>query len=59
VNAERLGREAVYQSPWVNLHLNKVKFPNGWVIEKYHLLDFPHAAVPAIVDNNEGSLIFA
>ncbi len=59
MEAERLGREVVYQSPWVNLYLDKVKFPNGRVIEKYHLLDFPHAAVTALVENKEGCLIFA
>jgi len=54
---ERLSREVVYQSPWVNLYLDKVRFPNGLVIEKFHLLDFPHAAVTAIVENGrEGYL---
>lgn len=55
---ERLAREIVYQSPWVNLYLDKVRFPNGLVIEKFHLLDFPHAAVTAIVENDFGSIIF-
>jgi ADP-ribose pyrophosphatase len=56
---ERLSREVVYQSPWVNLYLDKVRFPNGLVIEKFHLLDFPHAAVTAIVENEAGKVIFA
>jgi len=56
---ERLSRIPVYESPWVNLYLDKVKFPNGLVIEKYHLLDFPRAAVTAIVENNLGNIIFA
>ena len=47
---ERLFRIIVYQSPWVNLYLDTVKFPNGLVIEKFHLLDFPRAAVTAIVE---------
>ena len=54
---ERLAREVVYQSPWVNLYLDTVRFPNGGVIEKYHLLDFPHTAVTAIVENDAGSII--
>ena len=56
---ERLSRIPVYESPWVNLYLDKVKFPNGLVIEKYHLLDFPRAAVTAIVENDLGNIIFA
>ncbi len=56
---ERLSRKIVYRSPWVNLYLDKVKFPNGLVIEKFHLLDFPHAAVTAIVENEFGNIVFA
>ena len=56
---KRLARETIYESPWVNLYLDKVKFPNGLVIEKYHLLDFPRAAVTVIVENDLGSVVFA
>ena len=56
---KRLSREIVYQSPWVNLYLDKVRFPNGLVIENFHLLDFPHGAVTAIVENEDGKVIFA
>ena len=56
---ERLSREIVYQSPWVNLYLDKVRFPNGFVIDKFHLLDFPRAAVTAIVENEPGNILFA
>lgn len=56
---ERLSRNIIYQSPWVNLYLDKVKFPNGLVIEEFHLLDFPHAAVTAIVENNAGNIVLA
>ncbi|MBU1662151.1 MAG: hypothetical protein KKD28_11850 [Chloroflexi bacterium] len=55
---ERLPRDIVYQSPWVNLYLDKVKFLNGFVIEKFHLLDFSHAAIAAIVENELESIIF-
>ena len=46
---ERVGREIVYQSRWVNLYLDTVRFPKGHVIEKYHLLDFERQAVAAIM----------
>ena len=56
---ERLSRDIVYQSPWVNLYLDEVRFPNGLVIDKFHLLDFPRAAVLAIMENESGNIIFA
>ena len=56
---ERLSRIPVYESPWVNLYLDQVRFPNGRVIEKYHLLDFPRDAVTAIVENDLGKVVFA
>jgi ADP-ribose pyrophosphatase len=59
MKAERLFRQIVYQSPWVNLYLDKVRFPNGLVIDKFHMLDFPRAAVTAIVENRSGMIIFA
>ncbi len=55
---EKLSRKIVYESPWVNLYLDKVKFPNGFIIDKYHLLDFPQPAVTAIVENSSGDIIF-
>jgi len=55
---KRLSRKIVYQSPWVNLYLDKVKFPNGHVIEKFHVLDFDHTAVVAVVENGRGSVLF-
>jgi ADP-ribose pyrophosphatase len=59
VKPERLSRDIVYESPWVNLYLDKVKFPSGLMIEKFHLLDFSRAAVTAIVENDSHEIIFA
>jgi ADP-ribose pyrophosphatase len=56
---ERLSRQIVYQSSWVNLYLDKVRFPNGLVIDKFHMLDFPRPAVTAIVENESGNIILA
>ena len=55
---ERLAREIIYQSPWVNLYLDTVQFPNGFLIEKFHLLDFPRAAVTAIVEDGSENILF-
>jgi 8-oxo-dGTP pyrophosphatase MutT (NUDIX family) len=55
---ERLARNVIYESRWVNLYLDQVKFPNGVVIEKFHLLDFPRGAVTAIMENDAGRIMF-
>lgn len=55
---ERLARKIVYESPWVNLYLDTVKFPNGLVIDQFHLLDFPRGAVTAIMEDEAGKIIF-
>lgn len=56
---ERLAREVVYQSRWANLYKDTVRFPNGVVIDKYHLLDFEREAVAALMENEAGEVIFA
>lgn len=56
---EHLAREVVYQSKWVNLFKDTVKFPNGFVIDKFHLLDFEREAVAAVMENAHGEVIFA
>ena len=56
---ERLSRKTVYQSSWVNIHLDTVKFLNGVVIENFHLLDFPRASVAMVVENDLGNVVFA
>lgn len=48
---EVLARNTIYRSRWVNLHLDKVLFPNGRIIEQHHLLDFDHQGVMAIVQD--------
>lgn len=54
---EALERTLIYQSPWVNLYVDKVQFPNGNVIEKHHLLDFDHTAVMVIAQNEAGQYV--
>jgi ADP-ribose pyrophosphatase len=56
--SDRLNRTVIYQSPWVNLFRDQVRFPNGNVIEAYHLLDFPNPAVLALPEDNQHNLIF-
>jgi ADP-ribose pyrophosphatase len=55
---ERLSRSVIYESLWVNLYVDKVRFPSGLVIEDYHLLDFSRTAVTMLVENDSGRLVF-
>jgi hypothetical protein len=54
---KRLARRTVYQSTWIDLHLDTVRLPSGAVIDEYHVLDFPREAVGAIVTNERGELL--
>ncbi len=54
---QRLARRAFYESRWINLYLDRVRFPNGRIIDPYHLLDAPHTAVGALVSNEHGDLL--
>ncbi len=54
---EKLARKVVYQSKWVNLFVDKVRFPNGRIIEHHHLLDFEHPAVTVVVEDENERLL--
>jgi ADP-ribose pyrophosphatase len=54
---ERLNRQVIYQSRWVNLFVDQVRFPNGVVIDQHHLLDFGRGAVMAVVQDQAGKYL--
>ncbi len=55
---EQLERETIYQSKWVNLYVDKVRFPGGRIIENHHLLDFEYPSVTVVIeDENEQYLL--
>ncbi len=56
---QRLARSVIHESPWVNVYLDKVRFPNGRVIDDFHILDFPYAAVTMIAENEKGEVLFS
>jgi ADP-ribose pyrophosphatase len=55
---ERLSRTVIYESAWVNLYVDKVRFPAGRVIDRHHILDFPRDGVAVLVENGESELLF-
>ena len=56
---ERLARSVIHESPWMNIYLDKVRFPNGRIIEDYHIVDFPYAAVTMVAQNARGEVVFS
>ncbi|MEI6285538.1 MAG: NUDIX hydrolase [Bacillota bacterium] len=54
---ERISREVVYRSKWVNLFADKVIAPNGTLIERYHIVDFEYAAVGCVVTNERNEVL--
>jgi len=55
---ERLARQVIYQSEWFNLYIDKVRFPNGRIIERHHFLDFEHPAVVVLTENSDRRVLF-
>nr|MBP7213479.1 NUDIX hydrolase [Anaerolineaceae bacterium] len=54
---ERLARKTVYQSPYLKLHLDRVRQPDGTIIEDFHMVDYPTSAVGAVVENEKGEVV--
>lgn len=56
---ERLARRVVHESHWVNLYVDTVRTPGGETTEDYHMLHFPQEAVTAVVEDDQGRVVFA
>ena len=46
---ERLDRKVIYESDYVCLYADKVKLSNGYIIEKYHQIHYPHEAISIVI----------
>jgi len=55
---ERLARSVIYKNPWVNLYIDRVRFPSGRVVEQHHLLDFETEAVAVVIENDRHDILF-
>ena len=54
---ERLAREVVYRSEELELCVDRVRLPNGRVVERHHLLSFPRPAVVAVAEDARRRLL--
>lgn len=55
---KRLSRKSIYKSPWINLYTDKVLFPSGKIIEKYHFLDYQKESVVILLQNTKKEILF-
>jgi len=54
---ERLARTIIYQNPWVNLYADRVRMPQGRLVEQHHVLEFEKEAVGAVVVNEVSQVL--
>jgi ADP-ribose pyrophosphatase len=54
---KRLARSVIYEHPWVNLYVDRVRLPHGRIVEKHHVLEFDWPAVAALVENDQGQVL--
>ncbi|MDD3284347.1 MAG: NUDIX hydrolase [Patescibacteria group bacterium] len=55
---KRLSRDIIYKSPWINLYTDKILFPSGKIIEKYHFLDYIKGSVVILLQNTKKEILF-
>lgn len=54
---ERLERKVIYESDFVCLYADKVKLPDGRIIDKYHQIHYPHEAVSLVIFNEKAEVL--
>ncbi len=54
---ERLKRETIFESEYLCLFLDRVRQPNGSIIERFHYVEYPHPAVGVVVENDRGQVV--
>jgi 8-oxo-dGTP pyrophosphatase MutT (NUDIX family) len=52
-----LARRTIYDSPWVRLHQDDVRLPDGSVIEGHHVVEVPRAAVGVVPVGPDGRIL--
>ncbi len=54
---QRLSSQTIYESDWVSLYADRVRMPDGSIIERYHRLHIPQQSVGLAVVNDSGDLL--
>ncbi len=54
---QRLERETIYSSEWLNLHRDRVLLPAGRLLEQYHIIEMKKDSVASIITNEENNVL--
>jgi len=54
---EKLSREVIYESEWISLYADKVRFPDGFILDKYHFAHFDYDSVGIVVLNDKDEVL--
>ena len=54
---ERLSRKTIFESDYLTLHIDRVRQPNGCIIEHFHYVEYPHPAVGVVAENAHGKVV--
>lgn len=54
---ERLSTQTIYESDWISLYADKVKMPQGDIIDTYHRLHYPHESVCVVIYNDQDEIL--
>jgi 8-oxo-dGTP pyrophosphatase MutT (NUDIX family) len=52
-----LHRTTIYDSPWLRLHRDDVRLPDGSVIAGHHVIDYPRPAVCVVPVGDDGRIL--
>lgn len=54
---QMLERNVIYESDWISLYADKVRMPNGNIIQAYHRLHYPHESVSCVIINEKDEIL--
>lgn len=52
-----LGRTTIYDSPWVRIHRDDVRLPDGSMVDGHHVIDIPRPAVCVVPIGDDGRVL--
>lgn len=55
---KRLGRKTLYESNWIDFHLDRVEQNDGSIIESYHVVNYHREGVTVVVENDNDEILF-
>jgi ADP-ribose pyrophosphatase len=54
---KRLSREVIYENEWVSLYADKVEYPDGYILDRHHLIHFDYESVAVVIQNEKDEVL--